>query len=648
MVPESHPLYTAEIMLCLLFEKAPPEQYIEFRAIWDIKHRGKAPPDNKKVHVEVVQIKDLEKVFDNVLADWILKHNKAQYDVFYGVCPRRSFKRTAKGYPIAGGNEDVSHAVCAWMDYDKATWAPIINEDPRPTICVATGHGAHFYWKYPECVDIVKAVEDSNKLKEKYGGDDTTDPARILRLPGTRNWKEPEKNMTASWEGGDSEALFTGWKDTPKTETKKSVFDLPWDLRNVVVSGYSAAVGPYEAIKAEGGEIDRSSVDYRVMSDLLAHGFGEEDVKSVFFNKDFGISGKTLEAAQAGNAENYFNRTYDRARLDQQKKSLLQDEIGDTIEFETWEEIRKAPQLEFAVDKILPVGGMLTISGPAKTGKSLLVNNLILQLGGAPGKFLDTFEIKKHGNVIYCQAEITRGSLDFRLSVMADALGADWRQIPVKFLNRNFDVADPKHMWSIINGLKKEKADYFVIDPLARFHKQDENKQRDMSLVLGNIEKIGREAGVLGTIIVHHFGKPSSDGAREGVQMIRGASVIGDWGNAHVLLQKRFNKISNAKYVNISFELRDAEEPTPVEVILNKKTLLFTEYKEDGEKLPIRRGIVTAASSPEEAIREIAKREKISLGQARQIVTQMATMGSKDDVEEVEVPGSADAGDTND
>ena len=341
------------------------------------------------------------------------------------------------------------------------------------------------------------------------------------------------------------------------------------------------------------------------------------------------------------------SEAFDKARLEHQKTSLLQDEIGDTVDFETWEDLRKAPQLEFAVDRILPVGGMLTISGPAKTGKSLLVNNLILLLGGAEGKFLDTFEVKKRGAVVYCQAEITRGSLDFRLSVMADALKADWREIPIHFLNRNFNAGDPKHMWSIINGIKKAKADYLVIDPLARFHKEDENKHRDMSMVLSNIEKIGREAGVLGTIIVHHFGKPSSDGAREGVQMMRGASVIGDWGNAHVLLQKRFNKVTNAKYVNISFELRDAEEPTPIDVILNKKTLMFNEYREDSDKLPMRRGIIEGATTPEDAIREIAKREKCSLAEARRIYTTVTqqgkgagtaegaevTTGSKDDIE---------------
>jgi len=631
MLPESHPLYSAELMLLLLFEKAPPEQYIEFRAIWDIKHRNKPPPDNKKTHIEFAQVKDLEKVFDRVLGDWIMKHNNAMYDVYYGVCPRRSVKRTAKGYAVAGTNEDVSHAVCAWMDYDKSTWKPIIKEKPEPSIVVATGHGAHFYWRYPEAMDIKKAVEDTLVFEKKYGGDPVSDPARILRLPGTRNWKEPEKNHAAAWEGGNIESFFTDWKDVPTGTAKaaKSVYDLNWDLRNVIISGYTAAVGPYEARDPESKEIDRSRVDFRVMVDLLLHDFAEEEIRAIFFNKEYGVSEKTLEAAKAGNADNYFNRTFESARVEHQKRSLMHEEIGDTIEFESWADVRKAPKLEFAVAGVLPVGGMLTISGPAKTGKSLLAGELILRLSGAPGKFLNTFDICKRGRVIYCQAEITRGSLDYRLSVMADAMGYDWRDAPVKFLNRNFNLADPKHVWAVINGIKKEKGDYLFIDPLARFHKEDENKHRDMSMVLSNIERIGREAGVLGTIIVHHFGKPVEGAEREGVQMIRGASVIGDWGNGHVLLRKRFDKVTNAKYVTVSFELRDAEEPNAVDIILDRKTLMFREYKEDVEKLPIRKDIIASFPEADRAMREIARVEKVSLQRARQIYTEVTQTGAK-------------------
>lgn len=622
MLSENHPLYPAEVMFLILFSEAPKDQYVEFCSIWNDQAMGRVPPDGKKVHVEVVQIKDLEKVFDNLLADWIMRENRSGRDTYFGVCPRRNVRRTKDGYPMRAKNEDISHAVCAWMDYDKMTYGAVASEEPKPTFVVATGHGAHFYWRYPEAVDISKAVEDSDGLREKYAGDKTTDPARILRIPGTKNWKEPDKDLRAGviWEMSDPDALFMGYRKEEKKSDKKSVYDLPWDLRNVIISGYSAAEGPFLARDPETNEIDRSAVDFRVMCSLLEYGFSEDDIRGIFFNKEYGISEKILtEETRKGNAEHYFQRTIDRARLEYQKKSLIHEELGEIVEFETWEDIRKAPPLEWAVDRILPVGGMLIVSGPAKSGKSLLINDLILIMAGAEGKFFDLFEVKKKGIVVYCQAELSRGSLDWRLSMIAESRGADWREMPIRFLNRNFDLGNPKHIYAIINGLQKVKADYLIIDPLARFHHEDENKQKDMSMILSNIERISRNSGVLGTVVVHHHGKPVEGAEREGVHMIRGASVIGDWGNAHILIRKKFNKFTGKKYIRVEFELRDAEEPAPIHLILNKKILRFEEYNEEEETGLIVRGIKDGEGTEDEKINAIARTLNISVPKARQM-----------------------------
>jgi hypothetical protein len=626
MLPESHPLADAEIMLLLLFEHTPPEQYVEFCSIVNKEAPKKYHIDNK-VHVEVAQAKDIEKVFDNVLADWITRENRMGRDIYFGVCPRQVVRRTKDGYPMRGGNEQVTHAVCAWMDYDKLNYKAVMTEKPEPTFVVFTGHGAHFYWKYPEAVAFTKAVEDSNRFKVKFGGDDTTDPARLLRVPGTKNWKEPESDLKSRMESV-TETIFEGLKEdgSPAANQKqKTIYDLPWDLRNVILSGYSAAVGNYEK-KKEDGTTDRSAVDWRVMCTLMEYEYSEDDIRAVFFNKEYGISEKTLgEEAQKGNADHYFQHTYDKARVEFQKKSLLYEEIGDIIEFETWKDIRNAPPLEFVVDRILPIGGMLIVSGPAKSWKSFLTQELILLLSGVPGKFMGMFDIKKpvvDGHcVAYCQSEITKGSLDYRLSVMATTLEADWRTVPIRFLNRSFDLANPKHVFAMINGLQKIKAQFLVIDPLARFHHEDENKQRDMSKVLSNIEAIARQAGVLGTIVLHHHGKPPSEGPeREGVHAMRGSSVIGDWGNGHVILRKKFNKFQGKKFVSVEFELRDAEEPTPISLILNKHTHRLEPYSEDTDNSIIVRDITGKSSSDVDKIKEVSTRFNVSEKAARDVL----------------------------
>src|SRR3990172_9078392 len=634
MLPDNHPLYPAEVMLSFIFEKAPPDQYIEFRLIWNPMAKDvSAPTDgNKRVLIEMAPIKDFEKIFDNVLADWIIRNNKKGYDIFYGVCPRRVVKRNRDKAPLGGKNEDISHATCAWMDYDKVTYEAVAQADPKPTVVVKTGHGAHFYYVYKDApVDIARATKDADFIKVKFGGDHTTDAARILRVPGTKNWKEPEKDLQCEILVFDSEIYFEGIKvaeaaTQQREEKKKTVFDLPWDLRNVIVSGYSAAAGEYEARDQETKELDRSAVDFRVMLDLFRFGFSDDQLREIFQNPKYGISEKVREESAKGNAEHYLSHTIDKAKLQFQKQSLQHDEImGDMVEFETLHELAKAPPLQFAVDNILPIGGMLTISGAAKAGKSLIVTELAILLSGAPGKFIGQFNVNRTGIVAYCQAEVSRSSMDYRLATICDAKKIDaWRDLPIRFLNRSFDLGNPRHVVAVANGVKKIKADFLIVDPLARFHNENENRQKDMASVLRNLEKIGREAGVLGIILIHHFGKPVAGGdeERQGVHMIRGGSVIGDWGNAHMLLQKKFNKQTGNKYATVSFELRDAEEPPPIDLILNKKTLMFGRYSENDDNLPMVRAARQKYGDTEEAAAALAKDMKTTKDKARQMMAQ--------------------------
>ncbi len=616
MLPESHSLYDAELFLKVLFEKAPEDQFIEFRCVWDPGRKNTSPPKGtKKILVEVVPVKMFEQSFDNHIADWIVRNNRLKYDIYFGICPRRKMDRGAGGYARSGKNEDVSHATCAWMDYDKSTWKMVLAQEPKPTMVVFTGNGAHFYYLYQEAVDISRATADAELIRQKFGGDNTCDPARIFRVPGTKNWKHPDNDSWADLKHIDlDQKPFEGVKaeDVAQSSTKKkpkSVFELPWDLRNTITAGHESAAGHYDARDAETGENDRSKVDFKVMLDLFQFGYSEDEIRAIFLNPEYGIGAKVREEAKSGNAENYLGRTADNAKLEFQKRSLQHDEIGDVLVLETWEDLAKAPPLQFAIDRLLPIGGMLTISGPAKTGKSLLVNDLALLLAGGEGRFAEQFKVNKTGNVVYCQAEVSKGSLEYRMHVISKARGIEnRRELPIFFLNQSFDLGNPRHVQTVVNGLKKVQADYLIIDPLARFHHANENRQHDMANVLANIDRIKRDAGCLGAIMVHHHGKPVADGEREGVHRIRGASVIGDWGNAHMLLRKCFNKTSGKKYIEVEYELRDAEEPPPIELILDRETLRFSRYSEEDDNIPVVKEEITKLGYGDDAKRAIARR----------------------------------------
>ncbi|HLK57242.1 MAG TPA: AAA family ATPase [Chthonomonadaceae bacterium] len=123
------------------------------------------------------------------------------YDVYMGVLPRIGEGKT---------QADVPYSHWLWADVDGGAEgvegakrlieaAPL---DP-PTMAVCSGNGLHVYWRLDEPVSL-ETEEDRERFKQTLrrlaftiGGiapgahsDSTSaDPARILRVPGTLNWK---------------------------------------------------------------------------------------------------------------------------------------------------------------------------------------------------------------------------------------------------------------------------------------------------------------------------------------------------------------------------------------------------------------------------------------------------------------------------
>lgn len=246
-LPESHPLFMAGQMLTFLFQKAPPDHWIEFRAIWN-KDSGKpAPQRGLEALPEACMVKEFHRSFALSISDWVLRLNRRGYDIFFGVCPRFDMPRGGSGAIRSAKDVNVSHAVCAWMDHDNPAWRKIVEaEKIQATFIVSTGHGAHLYLCYPEAIPSSRAVEHVKALIHRYGSDVSAfNPSKLLRLPGTRNWKEPDKNLICEIYRTDLDYVFKDFPEGPAQPPTGSVMSLPMDLRNVVLHGYSAATGRF-------------------------------------------------------------------------------------------------------------------------------------------------------------------------------------------------------------------------------------------------------------------------------------------------------------------------------------------------------------------------------------------------------------------
>jgi len=108
------------------------------------------------------------------------------YAVFFGVLPRLTEGGTAA---------DVGPARVLWCDLDYKdvpepdAWRRIDAFPVPPSIIVSSGHGLHLYWRLqePEAPHILASI--CRRIAYALGGDRCYDPARILRLPGSRNLK---------------------------------------------------------------------------------------------------------------------------------------------------------------------------------------------------------------------------------------------------------------------------------------------------------------------------------------------------------------------------------------------------------------------------------------------------------------------------
>jgi hypothetical protein len=94
-----------------------------------------------------------------------------------------------------GRNEAVAEAICAWVDLDDPERVEGLESfGHRPHLVVASGSGGrHAYWRLarPAGPDVVARA--NRMLCEQLGADrQSTNPARLMRLPGSANWKSGE------------------------------------------------------------------------------------------------------------------------------------------------------------------------------------------------------------------------------------------------------------------------------------------------------------------------------------------------------------------------------------------------------------------------------------------------------------------------
>src|SRR5262245_50714727 len=129
--------------------------------------------------------------------------------VFFGVLRRRERGK--------GKAADVVAGLVAWADIDFKDYSGgeaearkrLAEFSIQPSIVVRSAHGLHAYWLMREATDPEKLSGISRGIAQVLGGDHAFDAARILRIPGTNNWKDPEHPIAVEIEILDSTRVYT-------------------------------------------------------------------------------------------------------------------------------------------------------------------------------------------------------------------------------------------------------------------------------------------------------------------------------------------------------------------------------------------------------------------------------------------------------
>ena len=174
--------------------------------------------------------------------------------------------------------------------------------------------------------------------------------------------------------------------------------------------------------------------------------------------------------------------------------------------------LREAPdshQNEYIVDGLIPANRLIIWASPPGEGKSLLAETLCYHISyGAPFLGMKV----KAGNVIIIDSENRKDILAGRINKIKEGLKLDGysMQGEVDIHHYSGFLLDNKATWrDVVTELFKLHPSLILIDHLALFHHQDEDKENQMKKVISAIQTL-MPLGRSSILVLHHFNKRDS------------------------------------------------------------------------------------------------------------------------------------------
>lgn len=288
-----------------LFQKISEDKFIELRCI----------PINQGQGAPIQYFFSKNEIDSLVSMAEALDKSKA-YHICMGVLPRDQ--------RASGSANNVTNLQALWIDLDAKNvslselYAEIDKFSLEPSIVVSSGHGYHCYWLLDDVHTLSKdeIKEIATKLHKATNADKTFDASRVLRLPGTTNYKnmaQPEpcrvlKNtgklyslqsilswadtiLTAREEAARAEqsvkefaSAARGYKESDTGVGEHYSFSTWNELKNLLPPFVTRRIMelPLHLRDEHGEKLDRSKNDFYVATSLLELGFSPAQVLLAF------------------------------------------------------------------------------------------------------------------------------------------------------------------------------------------------------------------------------------------------------------------------------------------------------------------------------------------------------------------------------
>jgi len=192
---------------------------------------------------------------------------------------------------------------------------------------------------------------------------------------------------------------------------------------------------------------------------------------------------------------------------------------------------KKFEDMQWLVDKIIPTGGLVALSGNPATYKTWIIMHLAAQVAAGEPVF-GKLETTQSG-VLFIDEESGERLLNERLKI----LKITNKELPVYFSSLTQFKINKLGIEEIIKESEDKDIKLVIFDSLVRIHKSEENDAVSMAHVFSLMKQLNKNG--ISVLFTHHHRKGQAGGGYNSSQEMRGSSDILAAVDAHIAIKRK-------------------------------------------------------------------------------------------------------------